>query len=36
MEHEVARWLGPGEIGSVGWLPADVLVVDALREQGAV
>lgn len=34
LEHEAARWLAPEEIGSVDWLPADVLVVDAMRTQG--
>ena len=36
LEHEAARWLAPDEIDSVDWLPADVLVVDAMREQGLV
>jgi len=36
LEHEAAKWLGPQDIGSVDWLPADVLVVDALRQQGIV
>ncbi|MBR3316084.1 MAG: (deoxy)nucleoside triphosphate pyrophosphohydrolase [Atopobiaceae bacterium] len=36
LEHEAARWLAPEAIDSVDWLPADVLVVDALKEQGAV
>ena len=31
LEHEAARWLLPHEIDSVDWLPADVLVVDALK-----
>lgn len=34
LEHEAARWLATGDIGSVDWLPADVLVVEALKEQG--
>ena len=34
LEHEDARWLGVQDIDSVDWLPADVLVVDALKEQG--
>lgn len=34
LEHEAAKWLRPAEIDSVDWLPADVLVVDALKEQG--
>ena len=32
LEHEAARWLLPHEIDSVDWLPADVLVVDALKD----
>lgn len=36
LEHEAAVWLDPADIDSVDWLPADVLVVDALREQGIV
>ncbi|MBR3235147.1 MAG: (deoxy)nucleoside triphosphate pyrophosphohydrolase [Atopobiaceae bacterium] len=36
LEHEAARWLKPDEIDSVGWLPADVLVVDALKQQALV
>ena len=36
LEHEEARWLAAEDIDSVDWLPADVLVVDALREQGVV
>lgn len=36
LEHEAARWLAAEDIDSVDWLPADVLVVDALREQGVV
>ena len=33
LEHEAARWLDATQLDSVAWLPADVLVVDALREQ---
>ena len=36
LEHEAACWLAAEDIDSVDWLPADVLVVDALREQGVV
>ena len=32
LEHEAARWLLPHEIDSVDWLPADVLIVDALKD----
>ena len=34
LEHEAARWLGPGELDSVNWLPADVKVVEALKQEG--
>lgn len=36
LEHEAAKWLAPQDIDSVSWLPADVLVVDALKEQSIV
>ena len=36
VEHEAARWLLPSQIDTVDWLPADVLVVSALKEQGVV
>ena len=36
LEHEAAKWLKPDDIDSVDWLPADVLVVDAMKEQGIV
>ncbi len=36
LEHEAARWLEPSDIDSVDWLPADVLVVDALKAQSVV
>ncbi len=32
LEHEAARWLGPEELWSVDWLPADVEVVKALEQ----
>jgi 8-oxo-dGTP diphosphatase len=32
-EHEAAKWLTMEDIDSVNWLPADVLVVNALKEQ---
>ena len=31
-EHEAAKWLAMEDIDSVNWLPADVLVVNALKE----
>ena len=30
-EHEAARWLSMDELNSVKWLPADVLVVNAIK-----
>ena len=32
LEHEAAKWLGNGELNSVGWLPADVALVPKLEE----
>lgn len=32
LEHEAAKWLSYDELDSVDWLPADLLVVTALRE----
>ena len=34
IEHEAAKWLATADIDSVDWLPADILVVDALKDQG--
>lgn len=36
LEHEAAKWLQPSQIETVDWLPADILVVSALKEQGIV
>ncbi|MBP3883906.1 MAG: (deoxy)nucleoside triphosphate pyrophosphohydrolase [Olsenella sp.] len=33
LEHKAARWLDVAHIDSVDWLPADVDVVGALKEQ---
>ena len=30
-EHLAARWLGPDELGTVDWLPADEAVLDTVR-----
>lgn len=30
-EHEAARWLSASELRSVGWLPADMEVIDRLE-----
>ena len=31
-EHEAARWLTKEELASVDWLPADVLLIDTLKQ----
>ena len=31
LEHEAAKWLGMDALGAVHWLPADVLVVEAIK-----
>ena len=31
-EHEAARWLGPDELSSVDWLPADLGLIDKLKQ----
>lgn len=33
LEHEAARWLSVAELGQVDWLPADIVVVDAIRSE---
>ena len=35
-EHEECRWLPPGELDSVEWLPADLIAVDELRKNPSV
>lgn len=32
LEHEAAQWLARDELDTVDWLPADVKVVEAIRE----
>ena len=32
-EHEAAKWLTKDELGSVEWLPADVGLIERLRER---
>ena len=32
LEHEAAKWLSIDELDTVGWLPADIKVVEAIRE----
>ena len=36
LEHEAAKWLDAQDLGTVDWLPADLQVIDAIREQGVV
>ena len=31
LEHEAARWLPADDLMQVNWLPADVLVVEAIK-----
>ncbi|MBR0146862.1 MAG: hypothetical protein IJM25_09395 [Eubacterium sp.] len=31
-EHEAARWLSEEELDSVDWLPADITIIDKVRE----
>ena len=33
LEHEASRWLRTDELDQVDWLPADVVVVDAVRRE---
>jgi len=32
-EHEAARWLTKDELNSVKWLPADLLVIEKMKEK---
>ena len=32
-EHEAAKWLAKDELDSVKWLPADLVVTEALKKQ---
>lgn len=34
LEHSAAKWLGAETIDSVDWLPADVKVVNAIKDAG--
>lgn len=36
LEHKDARWVNRDTIRTVGWLPADIMVVNQLREQGVI
>lgn len=31
-EHEAAKWLSKDELDSVEWLPADIMLIDKIRE----
>ena len=31
-EHEAAKWLSKDELNSVEWLPADVTLIEKIRE----
>lgn len=31
-EHEAAQWLSKAELDSVNWLPADITLIDKIRE----
>ena len=33
-EHHAARWVGCSDIDSLAWLPADIAVVDAIKNSG--
>lgn len=33
LEHEAARWLGREELNTVGWLPADRLILPEIAEK---
>lgn len=34
LEHKAARWVSKDDIDSLDWLPADVEVVDAIKQSG--
>lgn len=36
LEHEAARWLTRAHLDEVGWLPADVQVVEAIKASNCV
>lgn len=35
-DHEAMRWLSSEDIDSVGWLPADIKVVEAIKSSGVL
>lgn len=34
LEHQAARWVSKDDIDSLDWLPADIEVVDAIKQSG--
>lgn len=36
IEHKSARWVDATSVDSVDWLPADILVVNELKQQGVL
>lgn len=36
LEHSAAKWLTRETLDSVDWLPADVAVIDAIKDQGVL
>ena len=32
-EHEAARWLGAGQLGTVNWLPADIQLLPLIEQE---
>lgn len=33
LEHEAAKWLTKSELGTVDWLPADLIIIPMIRER---
>ena len=33
LEHEAAKWLTKDELDSVAWLPADITIIDLVKQQ---
>jgi len=36
LEHEAAKWLSINDLDSVDWLPADKIVVEAIKHLGSI
>lgn len=36
LEHHAARWLDADHVDEINWLPADIQVVDAIKEQKVI